>query len=91
MVHFSVRLLRHIIINAVVISLLAGCGYVMFLLINDDKDHVKELRKKYIIGDLVTPITVTAMIFFIPKIFSLMTLVERYELPQRKLYMTLFR
>merc|ERR1719391_1818289 len=31
------------------------------------------------------------MIFFIPKIFSLMTLIEKYELPQRSLYMTLVR
>ena len=71
--------------------MLAGCGYVMYLLLNSDVGNLKEIKKMYIIGDLLTPLVVTTMIFFIPKIFSLMTLVEKYELPQRSLYMTLIR
>ena len=84
-------ILQHVLINLVVIALLAGCGYVMFLLLNGDVGELKEIKKMHIIGDLITPLVVTSMIFFIPKIFSLMTLIEKYELPQRSLYMTLIR
>ena len=63
----------------------------MYLLLIDETDHLDDLKHKKIIGDLITPIVITGMIFFVPKIFSLITLVEKYELPQTSLYMTLVR
>ena len=84
--------LKHIAINGVVLALLAGCAYVMFLLVNNEqvRQKVKNTRPEYV-GELTTPFVVTTILFFVPKIFSLLTLVEKYELPQRSLYMTLFR
>ena len=86
--------MQHIVINGVVIAMLIGCGYVMFLLLNNPDSEEKIVKFKEELGKfggIMTPLVVTVMVFFIPKIFSLMTLVEKYELPQRSLYMTLFR
>ena len=89
-------MLQHIVINGVVIAMLVGCGYVMFLLLNNPDPEYEEKLENFKekvgkFGGIMTPLVVTVMVFFIPKIFSLMTLVEKYELPQRSLYMTLFR
>ena len=86
--------MQHIVINGVVIAMLIGCGYVMFLLLNNPDSEEKIVKFKEELGKfggIMTPLVVTVMVFFIPKMFSLMTLVEKYELPQRSLYMTLFR
>lgn len=88
---FALLLLRHLIIHSVVILLLVGCGYVMYLLLDEEATQLGDIKDEKIIGDLISPIVITGMIFFVPKIFSLLTLVEKYELPQTSLYMTLVR
>ena len=63
----------------------------MYLLLDEEATQLGDIKDEKIIGDLISPIVITGMIFFVPKIFSLLTLVEKYELPQTSLYMTLVR
>lgn len=82
--------LQHVLTNAIVVALLAGAGYLTYKILHE-KDFLKVLRSNPILDELLNSLILTGLILFVPKIFSLLALVETYKLPQKRLYMSLAR
>ncbi|XP_029639191.1 transmembrane channel-like protein 5 [Octopus sinensis] len=80
---FLLRLLSHIL----VLGLISGCGYVVYYL----STFLKDKTSNEILQDFGVPVLMSASNLLLPLIFTAITHLESYELPQTNLYVTMVR
>eukprot|EP00106_Octopus_bimaculoides_P002332 XP_014769774.1 PREDICTED: transmembrane channel-like protein 5 [Octopus bimaculoides] len=80
---FFLRLLSHIL----VLCLISACGYAVYYLSTNLKDETSN----EFLQDFGVPILMSASNLLLPLIFTAITYLESYELPQTNLYVTMVR